>query len=911
MRLHVAQFVLPLAACAALAGCVPASRQAPDTPTPTAAAPGEEFVATVRHTVLPNGLTVLIREQKGSGIVAVNTWVKAGYFHEPDEVAGMAHLFEHMFFKGSKAYPGPEAIAEAISSAGGRTNAGTTYTYTTYYAVLPKESLVQGIEIQADAIANPLFDPAELKKEAEVVIEESNRKLDNPGPVAFERMIATSFTQHRIRRWRIGSNEVLRNIRRDHLVQFFETLYRPENIILTIAGDVSADEALPVVERTFGTIPRGQLRKERGPAEPPQTAFRFGRSEADIKEGYTVLGWHTVPENHADEVTLDVLAGLMGQGRSSRFYRGVVGPQGASQVNASHYNFEDVGLFSVLATHPEGNRPQVETRVIEEIERMKRFGPTAYELAQAKNAAQVAFLGEMETALGQAEALALYESRGSYRDIATRLARLEAVTADEIRDAARRYLATPRLTLYHYQPKGSPAVTPATALERVRQAESGAATLAAPTPLGLPDLGNNVRAASADAPLRTFRLSNGATLAVQQRSGTPMVSARVYFRGGRVHETAGNAGITRLMQAVMRRGTATRSAEAIDREIEFLGTQVSAYTWEDGFGFGFDTLTRFFEPALTVAVDVLLNPAFPEEGVVREKALQVAALRRSLDSAIERPLQLFRAAMFPGHPYGLPEHGTEATIASLDRAALQAWWQSSLAAERALVVVVGNAEAEDVRRAVEEKLATLPRTGRPLAAAPAPRPPAAMKEAIEVRDRKQTAMVIGFPAASPADADWHALRLAQALTSGLSGTFYRELRARQSLAYVVFAGAQGYAQQGAFIGYLAGEAAKEPTARNALLAEMRKLRDDGVREDDLARAKSYFSGSTRIGRESSSALASEYGRNYVMSVPLDHVDLTLRTVPGISVEDMRAVARRYFSADNYVYAAVRSSTARK
>jgi zinc protease len=171
--------------------------------------------------------------------------------------------------------------------------------------------------------------------------------------------------------------------------------------------------------------------------------------------------------------------------------------------------------------------------------------------------------------------------------------------------------------------------------------------------------------------------------------------------------------------------------------------------------------------------------------------------------------------------------------------------------------------------------------------------------------------VIGFPAAAPASADWHAMRLAQAMTSGLSGTFYRELRARQSLAYVVFAGPQGYAQQGTFIGYLAGEAAKEQTARSALLAELQKLRDTGVREEDLARAKSYFAGSTRIGRESSSALASEYGRNYVLSVPLDHVDLTLRTVPGLSVDDMRAVARRYFSGDNYVYAAVRGAPAQK
>src|SRR6478609_3931494 len=138
-------------------------------PSATAESPIEEFVGTVHRTVLPNGLTVLARQQRGSGVVAIDTWVKAGYFNEPDEVAGMAHLFEHMFFKGSTAYPGPEAIAQAISSAGGSSNAGTIYDSTNYYVIVPREGFAAAAAVQADAIAHPRFDPAELRKEAEVV----------------------------------------------------------------------------------------------------------------------------------------------------------------------------------------------------------------------------------------------------------------------------------------------------------------------------------------------------------------------------------------------------------------------------------------------------------------------------------------------------------------------------------------------------------------------------------------------------------------------------------------------------------------------------------------------------------------------------------------------------------------------
>jgi predicted Zn-dependent peptidase len=156
------------------------------------------------------------------------------------------------------------------------------------------------------------------------------------------------------------------------------------------------------------------------------------------------------------------------------------------------------------------------------------------------------------------------------------------------------------------------------------------------------------------------------------------------------------------MQSAMRRGTATRSGEAIDREIEFFGTQLGLVSQPDGFGFTFSSAGHFYEPAMRVVADVLLNPAFPDDGIAREKALQVAALRRSMDSSTERPEQLLRAALFGDHPYGLPDRGTEATIASFDRAALQAWWKAHVAADRALVVVVGNVDAADVKRVMEE-----------------------------------------------------------------------------------------------------------------------------------------------------------------------------------------------------------------
>ena len=138
---------------------------------PAAAGPLDGFLKSVTRTTLPNGLTLLVREQPGTGVVAIDTWVKAGYFNEPDEVAGMAHLFEHMFFKGSKKFPAAEQIAQELAAVGGDSNAGTIYDSTNYYFVVPREGFPRALEIMADAIANPLFDAKELERESEVVIE--------------------------------------------------------------------------------------------------------------------------------------------------------------------------------------------------------------------------------------------------------------------------------------------------------------------------------------------------------------------------------------------------------------------------------------------------------------------------------------------------------------------------------------------------------------------------------------------------------------------------------------------------------------------------------------------------------------------------------------------------------------------
>src|SRR6266705_6582190 len=156
--------------------------------------------------ILQNGLTVIIREQQAVPLASITTYVKAGYFEEDDRISGSSHVIEHMFFKGTSKRQVGE-IARETQALGGYLNAYTYYDRTVYHTEVPAENMKKALDIQADALWNSTYDANELKKEIEVVLQENNRKLDNPPAVASEKLYAAAFQQHRMKRWRIGTPE--------------------------------------------------------------------------------------------------------------------------------------------------------------------------------------------------------------------------------------------------------------------------------------------------------------------------------------------------------------------------------------------------------------------------------------------------------------------------------------------------------------------------------------------------------------------------------------------------------------------------------------------------------------------------------------------------------------------------------
>ncbi|HEX7880772.1 MAG TPA: pitrilysin family protein, partial [Candidatus Eisenbacteria bacterium] len=278
----------------------------------------------VQKRILPNGLTILVREDHASPVVALNFWVHVGSNNESGDLMGWAHGIEHMLFKGTERRPAG-AIAREIKNAGGEVNAATGYETTNYYIVVPREEYKAALEIHADVMRNSVFDPAELENERQVLIEENQMYRDRPSGYGrtWEELFRLGFTTHRYQSPIGGPDRNLRDTPRDTIVGYKERYYVPANIVYVITGDVVAEEAFAAVQAVLGDWPEVPFSPDRSPEEPEQERFRFKEIEGDVSRVYGKIGFHVSSELADDHDALHVLSHILGVGRSSRLFREV------------------------------------------------------------------------------------------------------------------------------------------------------------------------------------------------------------------------------------------------------------------------------------------------------------------------------------------------------------------------------------------------------------------------------------------------------------------------------------------------------------------------------------------------------------------------------------------------------------
>ncbi|MBK8248311.1 MAG: insulinase family protein [Gemmatimonadetes bacterium] len=859
----------------------------------------------VRH-VLPNGLTLLVRHDRTAPVVAIVTYVKAGYFDEPDEVSGIAHVLEHMFFKGTPTR-GVGEIARQTKACGGYLNASTIYDHTRYYAVVPSGSFAEALEIQADAWANATLDGDELARELEVIIEEARRKADTPEAVTTETLFELMYDAHRMRRWRIGHPEVLRALRHEHLRSFYRQYYQPSNTVLCVVGDVPVATVIREVERRYGAVADVPVVRDRGPGDAVRAEQRFRALRGDITQAHGAFGWRAPAVHEPASVHLDIAATVLASGRSAHLYRAVRERRLASSVSAWNYTPGDLGVFVVQWSGPVGTTDDAARAAWATVHQLPdRLRPRELERARRLHASRT--LRRLESMDGQANYLVDWEALGSWTLGAAYEAALVEATVADVGTAVAAHLAAGSASWLRYDPVSAPTA-PATAAAAFGSLSSAAFDLPDPAPVTdpAPQPRVVVREGSVVADVHLFRTPGGVPILVRRVPGAPMVHMGLHARGGASADPEGGEGMALLMARTALKGTNRRDAQAVASDGEMAGGSINASITADGLGWGISVPAAQWADALDLLADVVTQPRFDGDALETERAIAVQQLAQARDDMYRHPTRLALAAAFAGHPYGRSAMGSEAGLTAATVAQVREMHRVLVLEGDVVLGVIGDVDPIDVASRASGWLSSLAWSARPPIEAPTWY--GVGQQVVEPRDKSQTAIMLAFPGPSRRDATRFTAQVLSAVTSGLGGRFFDALREKRSLAYTVHAGPALRARAGLFTAYIATSPSREDEARQGLLAEFARLRQEPVAEDELARARRYTVGTHAISRQSPSAVLDDMLDAWVHGTGLEEMADVPAQLARVTSADILELARACFDPDRRVEGIVRGRQA--
>ena len=411
----------------------------------------------VRLTTLDNGLTIIVREDHSAPVVSAQAWCMAGSIHEDRWLgAGLSHVLEHMLFKGTTTRPGSR-IDQEVQEAGGYMNAYTSFDRTVYHIDVPNTGARTAIDILCDIMQHATLPPDELAKEMDVIRREMDMNVDDPARRSSRRLFETAYTRSPYRFTVIGYPDIFNELKPDDIRAYYQEKYAPNNVFYVATGDLKNDEVVAQIRASYEKAKARPLPPVVWTEEPKQTAPREIVEEAPVELGHFHFAWHIPELRHPDVPVLDVLAVLLGNGRSSRLYQEVREKQGVvHHADAWTYSPGNPGLFGMSAVVDADKFTAARDAMLVEAEKMKVAPVAADELGKAVKQFISATLSTRKTMEGQAQDLGSgWLAVNDLNFSARYLEAIRRVTPADVQRAARDYLTAENRTLYALLPAGT------------------------------------------------------------------------------------------------------------------------------------------------------------------------------------------------------------------------------------------------------------------------------------------------------------------------------------------------------------------------------------------------------------------------------------------------------------------------
>ncbi|MEJ8568181.1 M16 family metallopeptidase [Elongatibacter sediminis] len=638
--------------------------------------------------VLPNGLRVIVHEDRKAPIVAVSIWYHVGSKNEPEGRTGFAHLFEHIMFEGSENYD--DRFSKPLEQVGATSLNGTTwFDRTNYFENVPTPALELALFLESDRMGHLLGVLTQDKLDQERgVVQNEKRQGDNQpyGKVGYRVLEGLYPPGHPYRHNTIGSMEDLEAASLEDVHEWFKTYYGAANTVVVLAGDISPERGRELVAKYFGDIPPG----------PPLTRMQAMVPDRDtdtrevmvdrVPQIRSFQNWAVPGRTTRDRALLELAAYVLGDGKNSRLYQALIyETQHAVSLSVEVEPQELASIFTIDTTlRPGATLQEVDGIIAHELERFLARGPGEEELARARskiNASVIRGLEQVGGFGGKAGTLAegeLYDGNPAFYK--TLLQWINEASPEDVREAAVTWLSDGR-----YQLDVMPDPAYAAAATGVDRSQG------LPVVEDLPDL--------SFPEVQRGTLKNGINVVLAERHAVPVVSVSMQFDAGYAADadrTLGTAGFT---LAMLDESTRNRSALEIDAEAERLGAEISSGSNLDMSTVSLSALKQNLAPSIELFADIVRNPAFAPEEMERQRVRRLAAIEQEKNSPVGIALRTLPPLIYgDDHAYGIPftGSGTEESVASISRDDLTRFHRDWLRPDNATLFVVGDTSLDEV-----------------------------------------------------------------------------------------------------------------------------------------------------------------------------------------------------------------------
>lgn len=834
---------------------------------------------------LDNGQTVVVQEVKNNPIVTIDTWIKTGSIDEEDSNNGVAHFLEHLFFKGTKTHE-PGEFDKILETKGAITNAATSKDFTHYYITIPSKDFDLAMDLHGDMILHPLIPRKEMEKERKVVLEEISKDLNSPTKIMQDNLNSMLYTTHPYKRKVIGRSDVIETITRDQVLSFYNKNYSPSNMVTVIIGDVDANHAIEKTKEAFNAEYKKQT-KTIYTKEAPLTKQQKKVEYLDTESGYMVIGFRGTPIDDKDSYALDVLATILGDGRSSVLNQVLKEKKRiAFSVDAGNSTFRDDGIFYISANYEPTKCKIVQDTIFNEIEKIQKNGVTDDQLKLAKN------IIERST----------YYSRESITNIATEIGYTMALTNDikfydtyldniknvskeDVKKVAEKYLGINRSAVSIVLPKSAKEVPVASLTQQ------------APATAEL---------VSENAQTQKYKLSDGATMLYTPNNVNDIIAISIYAKGGQLAEQ--KAGTANLTATAMMRGTKNYTSLELSQVLEDNGIKIQPSASADAFAINVLTTKDEYDKTLELLNEVVNNATFEDYEIEKVKTEKLNTIKRNKDVPLQRAIEEYRDLIYQNSPYSISSKILEKNIPNITKEDIINYYNSIFAPKNLVISINGNIDKDKTIQDLNNifkpkenaKNFDFAQYNSKIPTVTTPR------QTIQKVPTTETAWILlGWQTNGVLnEKDYATLQVIDSLLgSGMSSRLFKDLREQEGLAYQLGSGYSPNVLRGSFLLYIGTNPQTLDKAKSGLFAEITRLKTEYVGDKELQDAKEKLLGNYVIGLETNLDKASNIGWYEASTRGYEFKDKYEKLINSVTDSDIIEIANKYFT-DDYILSIV-------